>query len=188
MFVLVGPAPLAWRGIGGQIAFLEESRMQIGAGLIWIALLPLADQATAKPNAVPVFNVAPSCLEAREYAGSNRNLTYQGCMKDENEAHAELVRKWAHFKEGDRRDCVAQGAAPMPSYVEILTCLEMSDEAGALYNPDGTARAKPDRATQGLSGPNLPAPSGDLPGPAAPPGSDGIPKPEDVAPAPKAVE
>ena len=158
------------------------------AGLIWIALLPLADLAMAKPDAVPVFNVAPSCLEAREYAGDNRNLTYQGCMKDENEARAELVRKWAHFKEGDRRDCVAQGAAPMPSYVEILTCLEMSDEAGALYNPDGTARAKPNRATQGLSGPNLPTPPGDSSAPAPPLGSGSVPKPEDAPPAPKAVE
>jgi len=140
----------------------------------------------AKPDVVPVFNVAPSCLQAREYAGVNRNLTYQGCMKDENDARAELVRKWAHFKAADRRDCVAQGAAPMPSYVEILTCLEMSEEAGALYNPNGTARAKPGRATQGLSGPNLPARSDDLPGPAAPLGS--VPKSEDASPAPKAAE
>jgi hypothetical protein len=157
-------------------------------GLIWIALLAQPVLAKAKPDGVPVFNVAPSCLQAREYAGFNRNLTYQGCMKDENDARAELARKWAHFKAADRRDCVAQGAAPMPSYVEILTCLEMSDQAGALYNPDGTARAKPGRATQGLSGPNLPAPSGNSPGPAATPGSDGVPKPEGTPAAPKAVE
>jgi len=69
------------------------------AGFIWIALLPLslpaaAKPASAKPERVPVFDVAPSCLQAREYAGVNRNLTYQGCMKDENDARAELVRKW----------------------------------------------------------------------------------------------
>jgi hypothetical protein len=28
--------------------------------------------------------------------------------------------------------CVTQGASPMPSYVEILTCLELSDEAAPL--------------------------------------------------------
>jgi len=163
------------------------------AGLIWIALLPLslpaaAKPASAKPERVPVFDVAPSCLQAREYAGVNRNLTYQGCMKDENDARAELVRKWTHFNAGDRKDCVAQGASPMPSYVEILTCLEMSEEANALYNPDGTARANPDRSIRGLSGPALPAPSGNLPAPAAPLGSEGVPQPEGTAPAPKSVE
>jgi len=156
------------------------------AGFIWIALLPLslpaaAKPASAKPERVPVFDVAPSCLQAREYAGVNRNLTYQGCMKDENDARAELVRKWTHFNAGDRKDCVAQGARPMPSYVEILTCLEMSEEANALYNPDGTARANPDRSIRGLTGPTLPAP-------AAPLGSEGVPKSEETPPAPKSVE
>jgi hypothetical protein len=102
-------------------------------------------------------------------------------MKDENDARAELVRKWTHFNAGDRKDCVAQGASPMPSYVEILTCLEMSDEANALYNPDGTARANPDRSIRGLTGPTLPAP-------AAPLGSEGVPKSEETPPAPKSVE
>jgi hypothetical protein len=157
-------------------------------GFVWIALLPLPVLAAAKLDAVPVFDVAPSCLEARAYVGDNKNLAYQGCMKDESDARAELVRKWAHFKVGDRRDCVAQGANPMPSYVEILTCLEMSEEANALYNPDGTARANPDRSIRGLTGPTLPAPSGNLPAPAAPLGSEGVPKSEETPPAPKSVE
>ena len=49
------------------------------AGLIWIALLPLslpaaAKPASAKPERVPVFDVAPSCLQAREYAGVNQEF------------------------------------------------------------------------------------------------------------------
>jgi hypothetical protein len=164
---------------------------RVVAGLVWIALQALPVLAKAKPDAVPVFNVAPSCLEARAFMGNDQNLAYQGCMKDENDARAELARKWAHFKPEDRRDCVAQGAAPMPSYVEILTCLEMSEEASALYNPDGTARVKPASASQGLSGPNASVP---LPGngnalvPAAPPVPEGVPKSEDNPVAPKLAE
>jgi hypothetical protein len=87
-------------------------------------------------------------------------------MKDENDARAELARKWAHFKPGDRRDCVAQGAAPVPSYVELLTCLEMSEEAEALYKPDGTRRDKPHGgAVQGESGQDQAAPSSVAPAP-----------------------
>ena len=114
----------------------------VAAVLTSIALLVLPDLASAKPDGVPRFDVARSCQEARAYTGDDKNLTYRGCMKDENDARAELARKWAKFNPGDRKDCVAQGAAPVPSYVELLTCLEMSDEAEALYKPDGTLRDK----------------------------------------------
>jgi hypothetical protein len=171
----------------------------------WLALLPIPVLAKTKSTGVPVFNVAPSCQEARAFAGDNKNLAYQGCMKDENDARAELARKWTHFKPQDRSDCVAQGAAPMPSYVEILTCLEMSEEAGALYNPDGTARANPNTAKQGLSSPAMTAPAGVSPGPVPPPdpapsspapdpgagpatGPEGVPNPEANAPAQKLPE
>ncbi len=138
----------------------------IAAGLIWIALLILPGLASAKPVGVPRFDVARSCEAARAYTGKDKNLAYRGCMQAENDARAELARKWAHFKPGDREDCVAQGAAPMPSYVEILTCLEMSDEAEALYKPDGTRREKPQGgAVQGKSGEGQAAPSGAAPAP-----------------------
>jgi hypothetical protein len=138
----------------------------IVAGLFWIALLVLPDPASAKPDAVPVFDVARSCEEARAFIGNDQNLAYKGCMKDENDAHAELARKWAHFKPSDRKDCVAQGKAPSPSYVEILTCLEMSEEAADLYKPDGTRRDKPQGgAFQGTFGQDQVAPSGAAPAP-----------------------
>ncbi|HEY4847524.1 MAG TPA: hypothetical protein VIH87_06960 [Methylocella sp.] len=133
--------------------------------LIWIALLALPGSASAKPDEVPHFDVARSCQEARAYTGDDKNLAYRGCMKDENDARAELAQKWAHFKPGDRKDCVAQGAAPVPSYVELLTCLEMSEEAEALYKPDGTVRDKPQGAVQGKSGQDQAAPSRDTPAP-----------------------
>ncbi|MGI8569020.1 MAG: hypothetical protein ACR2KT_08080 [Methylocella sp.] len=136
------------------------------AWLIWIALLVLPDQASAKPDGVPRFDVVRSCEEARAYTGDDKNLAYRGCMKDENDAHAELARKWAHFRPDDRKDCVAQGAAPVPSYVEILTCLQMSDQAEALYNPDGTRRDKPQgAAAQRKSGQDQAAPFGAAPAP-----------------------
>jgi len=135
-------------------------------GLIWIGLLALPDLASAKPDGVPRFDVALTCQEAQAYTGDDKNLAYRGCMKDENDAHAELVRKWTHFKPGDRKDCAAQGAAPVPSYVELLTCLEMSEEAEALYKPDGSRRDKP----QGGAVPAKPGPAQAAPfGAASPP-------------------
>lgn len=165
---------------------------RFAAVAVCIALLPLPVLAKPKPSAVPVFDIAPSCQEARAFAGDNKNLAYQGCIKDENDARAELARKWAHFKPEDRRDCVAQGAAPMPSYVEILTCLEMSQEAGSLYNPDGSARARPDNPNQGLSTPSAAEPSGvspaPIPAPLPPPNPGSVPAPEINPLAPKLPE
>ena len=160
----------------------------IVAGLIWIALLALPDLASAKPDGVPRFDVARSCNEAQAYTGDDKNLASRGCMKDENEARAELARKWAHFKPGDRKDCVEQGAAPVPSYVELLTCLEMSDEAEALYKPDGTRVAQPHGgAVPGESGQDQAAPSAAAPAPdsgGAVPGASGQEQAAPSSPAP----
>ena len=145
------------------------------ARLIWIALLALPSSGSAKPDGVPRFDVVRSCQDARAYTGDDKNLAYRGCMKDENDARAELARKWAKFKPGDRKDCAAQGAAPVPSYVELLTCLEMSDEADALYEPDGTRRDKQQGgAVPGKFGQDQAAPSGAAPATE----SDGVKKPE----------
>jgi hypothetical protein len=137
-----------------------------GVRLIWIAPLALPVLASAKPDGVPRFDVARTCKEAQAYIGDDKNLAYRGCMKDENDARAELARKWVQFKPGDRKDCVAQGAAPVPSYVELLTCLEMSNEAEALYRPDGTRRYRPrGAAAQGESGEGQAAPASASPAP-----------------------
>ncbi|MCI0466472.1 MAG: hypothetical protein L0Y57_05630 [Beijerinckiaceae bacterium] len=144
------------------------------AAAIWVILLMLPGLALAKQNGVPGFDVAKTCREARAYATIDREVAYQGCMKDENDAREQLAKKWSSFKPADRSDCVMQGAAPMPSYVELLTCLEMSAEAGALYKPDGSRRDK----LQGPAGEGIPSmEQAAPPSPLPPPGQDGTPKP-----------
>lgn len=145
------------------------------AGAIWIFFLIPASLVLAKPDAVPQFNVQPSCQGARSFLGNDQALAYQGCLKDEADARAELAKRWPKFRPEDRRDCVAQGAEPMPSYVEILTCLEMSEQARELYNPDGTARTTKPAPPK----PGLPSSDGTAPAPATP-----NPAPEALTPAP----
>lgn len=148
-------------------------------GLILVFLLALTAPASAKPKSdgVPTFDVARSCKEARAYAGDDKELAYRGCMKDEADARAEMVKKWNQFKPADRQDCVAQGAAPMPSYVEILTCMEMSEEAGALFLPNGAARGNSTKAAPAGNAltppppPPSPLPSSPQP-PPSPPNAD----------------
>lgn len=120
--------------------------------------------AAAKQGQVPQFDIARTCREARAFAVNEKDLAYRGCMSDEKEARQQLARKWQQFKPQDRNDCVAQGAAPIPSYVELLTCLEMSEEAGALLKPNRGARESSPGAAVGAGPkptetPPAPAPS-----------------------------
>ncbi|MCI0736587.1 MAG: hypothetical protein L0Y50_10000 [Beijerinckiaceae bacterium] len=150
----------------------------IVSAAISISLLIVPGLAVARQNGVPGFDIKHTCREARAYATIDREVAYQGCMKDENEAREQLVKKWSSFKPADRSDCVTQGAAPMPSYVELLTCLEMSSEAGALYKPDGSRRDKlkgpADQGTPGVG--QATSPSG-TPPPLPAPRQDGPAKP-----------
>jgi hypothetical protein len=105
-----------------------------------IASFVLPASLAAASDKVPKLDVAQSCREAQAIAGEDKNLTYQGCMHDETNAEAQLAKKWSKFKAVDRQNCLAQGVAPLPSYVEILTCLEMYDDASMLYRAGaGTA-------------------------------------------------
>jgi hypothetical protein len=98
-----------------------------------IASIALATSALAAGDKVPKLDVAQSCREAQAIAGEDKDLTYKGCMHDERNAEAQLAQRWSKFKAVDRQNCLAQGVAPLPSYVEILTCLEMYDDANTLY-------------------------------------------------------
>jgi hypothetical protein len=149
---------------------MEASRMrQIPAVIVLIIVFVPPYLAAATINEVPRFDVANTCREARAYAGNDKEVAFRGCMKDENDAREQLVQKWTHFKAADRSDCIAQGAAPMPSYVEILTCLEMSEEAAALNKP---GRVRPGKLQgkdlQRKPGQDQAAPSGNRPAPLAP--------------------
>jgi hypothetical protein len=102
-----------------------------------IAWMSLAQPGFAVSSRVPEFNVKESCKAAETYDfQEDREKTFQGCMQDEDQAHVTLNKNWSQYKVKDRQDCVDQGARVSPSYVEILTCLEMTDETGNLLSKD----------------------------------------------------
>ena len=108
---------------------------------LWLSLLLLAGPASSAPrDSVPKLDVEASCREAQDYGASdNKNLAYQGCIQDEKQAREQLVQRWSHFKPTDRQNCVATSAALLPSYVEILTCLEMNENVIGLGKQDHIA-------------------------------------------------
>ena len=74
---------------------------------------------------LPRFDIEATCREAQPLGPEDRD-PYQGCLKDEGQARAELQRQWAQFDPVNRTSCVEEtGLGGYPSYVEVLTCLQM---------------------------------------------------------------
>lgn len=81
--------------------------------------MPVADRA-------PALNVNPSC-EAAAHSGITLKRDKQSCLNEEFSARDELNRQWTQYPAGDRGRCTQSTATGgVPSYVELLTCLEMA--------------------------------------------------------------
>lgn len=133
-----------------------------------LALAPAAEArrrggAETGGGGVPTLDVKGSCSDAQKFSsGVDKNMAYKGCMQDELNAKAELGKRWPEFKPKDRINCVEQARFPSPSYVEVLTCLEMVSDAmrapAAAGATSGGGRPAPQIG--GPVAPGLPAPTG----------------------------
>ena len=88
---------------------------------------------------VPNLNVDPTC-QGNETTAAGFGRGPDICRRSELDARDQLVKQWADFPGPDRRRCVQLGIMTnIPSYVQILTCLEMAREARNL--PDRRERS-----------------------------------------------
>jgi len=83
-------------------------------------------------DAVPQLNIEPSCRAASMAAvAANRNESV--CMRDEETARGKLEQEWAQYTPPQRSHCVQLSTlGGSPSYVELLTCLELGKAASSL--------------------------------------------------------
>jgi hypothetical protein len=98
----------------------------LGASL----LLAASDSAlAASSNSVPTFDPAPSC-RAGAQTGVDLHPNVAGCVQDEEQARASLIKEWQQFSRNDKSSCVAEAESGGPrSYIELLTCLEIGRDA-----------------------------------------------------------
>ncbi|HET7849884.1 MAG TPA: hypothetical protein VFL51_12565 [Pseudolabrys sp.] len=83
-------------------------------------------------EAVPHFNVEPGC-RAAAVAAVAPNRTPDSCKHDENEARSKVEQEWSQFSAADKSHCVQLSRlGGAPSYVELLTCLELAKAAKTL--------------------------------------------------------
>jgi hypothetical protein len=88
----------------------------------------------AAADQVPSFDVNPTCRGADAAAGAGGRGS-DVCVRSELGARDQLTQQWAQFPEADRTRCVSvTRMTAMPSYVQVLTCLEMARDSRQL-NP-----------------------------------------------------
>ncbi len=94
---------------------LTALQIAMGAQLILVA------------DRVPELKYEPSCraaIQADRTTTGSRNEN--ACLQDEKAAKAKLREEWAKFSGDQKGHCLRlQNAGGMPSYVELLTCVEM---------------------------------------------------------------
>jgi hypothetical protein len=76
-------------------------------------------------NTLPTFDVGPTC---RATVGDGVE-TQQGCEDDEINAGQQLAKEWGQFSSSDQAMCVDLTRHFDPSYVELLSCLDMMRDA-----------------------------------------------------------
>ena len=81
----------------------------------------------AAADQVPAFDIARSCkLDTAATTGPSVDQSLKNCVDDENRARQELVSQWPKFSASSKPQCIPlEGIGGDPSYVSLLTCLQM---------------------------------------------------------------
>src|SRR5258708_39032256 len=79
---------------------------------------------------VPTLDVGPGC-KATDVA----EMSQTACVDDEKKAREDLLKQWRQFSASDKAMCTDSTKDYDPSYVELLTCLELARDAKIPYDP-----------------------------------------------------
>ena len=94
-------------------------RLFISVACIWAASATLAFS-----QSVPKLDYRTTC-KATPATGMSRQDTIKSCMNDEQRAQRALPQVWSKSSRQSRANCLAETTlGGLPSYVELLTCLQ----------------------------------------------------------------
>jgi len=102
-----------------------------------MALVPmlLGAQLLLVSDRPPALNTEPSCAAAAISGVDGRSK--QSCLDDETTAKNSITDHWKQYSSAQQSRCtglVTMGGPP--SYVELLTCLEMAEQAKKIPDAD----------------------------------------------------
>ncbi|MGA9282889.1 MAG: hypothetical protein WBW00_16620 [Pseudolabrys sp.] len=99
------------------------------------ALLPIiltASHVLLAADSVPKFDVERTCRPAAE-AAVLPGRDSAACQRDERVERGKPERDWARYNAAQKRQCAGFAALDRaPSYVELLTCLELAKQTQEL--------------------------------------------------------
>jgi hypothetical protein len=94
-------------------------------------VLPAAASRSAAGR-VPTFDIQSICSRSRVSDGFE---TAAGCTADEQSAREQLNKGWTKYASAERLRCTELSSEDgLTSYVELLTCLEVAEDAKKLSN------------------------------------------------------
>ena len=85
-------------------------------------------------DSIPLLNVEPLCrstVDVDNSMGLTRAQSFDDCMRDEMTAKQKAIGLWATSPASVRDQCEAEASTGSQSYVDLLTCIQMSDLANA---------------------------------------------------------
>ena len=98
----------------------------------WLPVILASSQLVLVAQEVPQLNYETSCRSSAARAISS-DRTAEACLRDERQARAKLEQTWSQFSAGEQERCVRlTHLGGQPSYVELLTCLEIAKQAKEL--------------------------------------------------------
>lgn len=125
----------------------------ITVALAAVAALAVSHTPALAANDLPQFDVKPSCNSATKaandlnQAGDNLrpgDRSADNCVQDEMKAKSSLSDQWDQFKIAERQRCTRLATlGGLPSYVELLTCLEMARQAANIPKDHPAAKSRP---------------------------------------------
>lgn len=95
----------------------------------------------ARADDVPALNIEPTCHGIAQQAAApsekgGPDLAYSQCVQSEKAMKARLIAEWSTFIPADKTNCVQEATmAALPSYTDLVTCLEMARDARKLNGP-----------------------------------------------------
>jgi hypothetical protein len=119
------------------------------ASTIVLAVTPLGLQIVSAPaDSPPKLNVGSSCGAAAKGALS-AGRDKEACMGDELAAQEMLAKNWTRYSCARKTQCVGVTTQGGPSYVELISCLDIMRDADAMRKADpffGLPDQEPKRA------------------------------------------
>jgi hypothetical protein len=113
--------------------------------LLLLPIILTASHIVLAANRMPEFNIEPSCRAAAK-ASVTPSRDADACKRDELTVRDKLNDQWKQFTPAQKAHCVSlTGLGGSPSYVELLTCLELVKAAKGLPPGDRmTGQGAPD--------------------------------------------